>query len=174
MKLVFGGAYQGKLEYAKEKYEITDNQVLDLRELSIDESAEADAEKACRAIGEEAVEDTENVEKKVLKGNTEAEDAFAKVLSEALNDPEKRALYKLDELVYEMVKKGAEARNVFKAVRPQLEDRILICDDVSQGLVPMDPVDREFREALGRALLYLGQEADEVVRIFCGLGHRIK
>ena len=46
--------------------------------------------------------------------------------------------------------------------------------DISQGVVPVDPLQRAWREACGRALIYLAQEAGEVYRVFCGLPERLK
>ena len=50
----------------------------------------------------------------------------------------------------------------------------IIMDDVSQGLVPMEEKDRKFREASGRYMIRFAEEADQVYRVFCGLGKRIK
>ena len=46
--------------------------------------------------------------------------------------------------------------------------------DMSQGIVPMDKEERAAREMNGRLMIYLAGEADEVVRVFCGIGERIK
>jgi adenosyl cobinamide kinase/adenosyl cobinamide phosphate guanylyltransferase len=67
-----------------------------------------------------------------------------------------------------------EAREILASRRADLTDKILIASDVSQGLVPMDPLDRAYREMMGRTLLYLASEAEQVHRVFCGLGQRLK
>lgn len=67
-----------------------------------------------------------------------------------------------------------EAKDWMQARRDQWQDRILIITDVSQGIVPMDARTRAFREMNGRLMLYLASEADEVWRVFCGIGKRIK
>ena len=51
---------------------------------------------------------------------------------------------------------------------------MLISTDVSQGIVPVDAVMRAFREMNGRLMLYLAEEAEQVVRVFCGIGRREK
>jgi len=38
----------------------------------------------------------------------------------------------------------------------------------------MDKCDREWREAVGRTCCYIAKKADEVVRVVCGVGNRIK
>ncbi len=54
------------------------------------------------------------------------------------------------------------------------EDRIIICDDISCGVVPMDPLMRQWREALGHTLAVLTRRASRVRRIFCGLASDLK
>ena len=67
-----------------------------------------------------------------------------------------------------------EAKDILIDNRQKLSDRIIIASDVSQGIVPMDPTERAFREMMGRTMLYLAAEADQVYRVFCGLGQQIK
>ena len=38
----------------------------------------------------------------------------------------------------------------------------------------MDAFEREYRERTGRILIRLAQEAEEVERVICGIGQRIK
>ena len=52
----------------------------------------------------------------------------------------------------------------------RLADReYVLCREVGCGLVPMDPGDRAWREAVGRLSCRLAQEAQGVVRLWCGL-----
>ena len=51
---------------------------------------------------------------------------------------------------------------------------ILICDEIGNGIVPVDAFERFYREQTGRILIRLAQKADEVVRVLCGIGQRIK
>lgn len=48
-------------------------------------------------------------------------------------------------------------------------DVIILCDEVGCGVVPMDPGERAWREAVGRLCCKLAAQADRVERIFCGL-----
>ena len=130
MILVFGGAYQGKLEYALDKFDIAAEDVY-----------------RCSRDGE--------------------------------MDLSKTVIYGLEEFVYWCTENGAEAKEVLagRFTSDELQpyaDKIFIACDVSQGLVPMDATDRAFREMMGRTLLYLAKEADEVHRVFCGIGRRLK
>lgn len=127
MILIFGGAYQGKLEYAKEHWDFGDDDVFFCDEdMAIDLS------------------------KKVICG--------------------------LEKFVYACVLEGVEAKDVLKSYDDEypLDEKIWIADDISQGVVPIDHTRRAWRESVGRSLLWLGKESEEVHRVFCGLGQRLK
>ena len=125
MILIFGGSYQGKLEFAKETFGVTENDVF-----------------------------TCTVDSEI--------------------DWSKKVLYNLDQAFLRHVKEGKESRDVLKDNLGQLKDKILIVNDISQGIVPMERENRDWREMTGRAMLYISKEADEVYRVFCGLGSKIK
>lgn len=123
MVLIIGGAYQGKLDYAKEEYGLTDSDVFTCEEGST-------------AVGfDEKIVD--HFERYVL------------ALIKAGQVPERAV--------------GMQIRaNRYKG-------RIIICDDISQGVVPMDKTERAWREGVGRTMVKVAQQADKVVRVFCGL-----
>ena len=125
MILIFGGSYQGKLEFAKENFGVTD---LD-----------------------------------VFTCTTENE-----------IDWSKKVLYNMDQAFLRHVREGKESREVLKEHLEELKDKILIVNDISQGIVPLERDQRDWREMTGRAMLYISKEADEVYRVFCGLGSKIK
>jgi len=109
MILIFGGAYQGKLAYAIERFGLNES-------------------------------DIRRIDKWILE------------------------LIKADKTVEEEVQE-------FIKNNP---DAVVICDDISCGVVPFDPVMRKWREAVGRTLAKLSQESSEVIRLFCGIAMRIK
>ncbi len=51
---------------------------------------------------------------------------------------------------------------------------IITMDEVGGGIVPVDPEDRIYRELVGRAGQRLAKEAEQVHRVLCGIGVRIK
>ena len=53
-------------------------------------------------------------------------------------------------------------------------DTVIICDEVGNGIVPLDSFEREYRERLGRLLCEIAAKAERVERIVCGIGQRIK
>lgn len=54
------------------------------------------------------------------------------------------------------------------------EHCIIISDEVGNGIVPIDPLEREYRERLGNILIELAKRAEEVERVLCGIGQKIK
>ena len=53
-------------------------------------------------------------------------------------------------------------------------DAVVVADEIGCGIVPMDPKERAWREAAGRALCVIARQSGQVVRVFCGIGVRIK
>ena len=80
----------------------------------------------------------------------------------------------MDQAFLRHVREGKESREVLAEHLNDLKDKILIVNDISQGIVPMERELRDWREMTGRAMLYISKEADEVYRVFCGLGSKIK
>lgn len=126
MILIIGGAYQGKLDFAKRKFNISDDEVF----FCSRESAEIN---------------------------------FGK-----------RVIADLDEFVYACAEAGRNPRRYLAENRSKWENSIIIVNDVSCGLVPMEAVDRAYREEVGRVVVYLGKEARSAVRIFAGLAKNLK
>ena len=69
---------------------------------------------------------------------------------------------------------GKDAEAVAAAWLKAHPDCVIVADEVGNGIVPMDAFDREYRDRLGRILISLAKEADEVVRVICGIGKKIK
>ena len=118
MDLIIGGAYQGKLDYARERFHL------------------------------------------------EAEDL---AFYENGYDTTRHCLCYLEQAVYDAVAAGRPFE-----LPPLRADAVVICTDVSCGVVPMDRVQRLWREEVGRTVCALARRADSVTRVFCGLPLRLK
>ena len=123
MIFVFGGAYQGKTEYALKEF------------------------------GRETVCDV----------SEQGEPDFAKDV-----------ITGIDGFAARLAAEGKEPAEYFEVRREQWKDCILIVTDISQGVVPVEKALRTAREANGRLMIYLAAEAEQVHRVFCGIGKRIK
>ncbi|MCR4694068.1 MAG: bifunctional adenosylcobinamide kinase/adenosylcobinamide-phosphate guanylyltransferase [Pseudobutyrivibrio sp.] len=51
---------------------------------------------------------------------------------------------------------------------------VIIADEIGSGVVPANAWDRQLREWTGRILIEIAREAEEVYRVVCGIGRRIK
>lgn len=147
MILIFGGAYQGKLDYAKKNFDI--KTVCDC------------SDGATPDFAADAIYGIEGFVKRCAMRRYEA-------LTE--KEPEKQVKRQSPESVLPPL----EAADWFSERRKAWQDKVLIMADVSQGIVPMDPALRVFREMNGRLMLRLAAEASEVHRVFCGIGKRVK
>jgi len=125
MILIFGGAYQGKLDYALERYGLDGGDVFRCGEDSVDMA----------------------IDKKIIYG--------------------------LEKWILALVKRGADTDNAISRFIEENESAIVICDDISCGVVPADPVLRKWREATGRALAKVAGASNEVVRVYYGIPSRI-
>lgn len=140
MVVIIGGAYQGKLDFAIEKYGVASDEIITC-------NAVACSEPACSEIS-----------------NCES----------GLNNASIKIINCYQLLVLGHIKNGADHLSFIKDNLQSFKDRIIICDDIFCGVVPIEPQARLYRETLGRALTFLSREADEVYRVFCGLGTKIK
>lgn len=124
MILIIGGAYQGKLDYAKTTFGLTSQEVY-----------------TC--------------------GGTEI-------------DFTKPCINALEEFCYACIRQNIDPIAYFQAHREAWQNSFLICNDLSSGVVPIDPVQRQWRHTTGRLCQYLAGQAQQVSRIFCGLEQRLK
>ena len=79
-----------------------------------------------------------------------------------------KCIYGIENYVLWCVKNGVTPREGFRS------DAVVICRDISSGIVPVDPVIRKWREDYGRYCQRLAKKSDTVTRMFCGLPQRIK
>ena len=162
MILIFGGAFQGKADFAKKTFALEEGDIFYCPGATI-AAGETGASKAAGATG---ASDT--------AGATGSEEAAGAAVGSFGLDFSAPAIHGLEKAFLSMVRAGVEPRDFLAAHADELRDKILMINDISQGVVPVDPVLRAWREAAGRAALMLAAEADEVYRVFCGLAERLK
>ena len=78
------------------------------------------------------------------------------------------------EAVREALNRGEDPRDFARRVCRERPGAVIVANEVGAGVVPVDPAERAFREAVGRALCVVAQEAESVTRAVCGIGVRIK
>lgn len=151
--LITGGAYQGKYRYAKEYYHITESNCIDFKETENFE-----------------FEKTENMPKytiSFIKQKTGIEDVMNEII----------CFNNMHLLVKQAVKHEIDVIDLWKKILNQFHihnNWCVIMDEIGNGIVPIDRFEREYREKAGIFGCYIAGEADEVVRVICGIGNRIK
>ncbi len=128
MILVIGGAYNGKLGFVKDKF------------------------------------------------NIEEEDIF--IINDDLNDIyidySKKVINAFQKFTYKLSLKNIDALDFILENRESFKDKIIICDDISQGIVPLKKEERFWRENTGKCLQYISNNSNIVYRVFCGIPMVIK
>ena len=80
----------------------------------------------------------------------------------------------LHKWIRKRIKEGGRPEEEISAFVKKHADSVIICDEIGNGIVPMDPFERVYRERTGRILVKLASDAEEVERVVCGIAQKIK
>jgi len=72
------------------------------------------------------------------------------------------------------VRDALEAGVSPQSLLPELLGKVVTCDEIGCGIVPIGHIEERWREETGRLCCALAAEADEVYRVWAGLPQRIK
>ena len=148
MILIIGGFAQGKLHYVEQNY-------------------------AHREDGQEVPVLDGTLQ--VIPETVQATDPEVPKTSEKLQTVRQQVVVNhLHRYIREQLRQGAEPETAIEDFLKKHPDCILICDEIGNGIVPMESEERTYRERTGRILERLAAQADEVVRVVCGIGQKIK
>lgn len=89
-------------------------------------------------------------------------------------DFSKRVISGFHKFTYECILKGINPLEVLNKNMDNLKDKIIICDEISSGIVPLKKEERLWREDTGRCLQALSRNSQKVYRVFCGIPTLIK
>lgn len=84
-------------------------------------------------------------------------------------DFSKKVICGIHEFIYNEVISNGDALKFFEDNIQSFKNKIIICDDLSSGIVPLKKEDRKWREETGRVLQFLTKESKKVTRVFCGI-----
>ncbi|MEG0540888.1 MAG: bifunctional adenosylcobinamide kinase/adenosylcobinamide-phosphate guanylyltransferase [Angelakisella sp.] len=79
-----------------------------------------------------------------------------------------------EQQILRLVEQEGDVASYMMQLLPQLSDKVIIMDDLSAGVVPMDATLRRWREETGRCAVLLSKNAHEVLRVFCGIATKLK
>lgn len=80
-------------------------------------------------------------------------------------------------MIKDLFKEGYQVEEVHSFVMDYVQrckNSVVICDEIGNGIVPMEKAERIYREETGRILVKLAKDAQRVVRITCGLEQVLK
>ena len=87
---------------------------------------------------------------------------------------ERPCIQSVEEFVMYCLRHGISAREIFEENRVKWQNSVLICREIFSGVVPVDPLIRQWRDETGRVLTWLSQEAETITRMFCGIPQKLK
>lgn len=171
MDLIIGGAYQGKREYVKREYGIREEEIFSFP--PPEPVPERASEKAENPQREKNPGEPAPPGKPVPEGETEnagpgREEAL---WTQAASG---KAVCGLHHMVLSALRRGDDPAALLESRLPDFQETVFICEDLFCGVVPADPEMRALREAAGRCVVLLAGRADRVIRVFCGIGTRIR
>lgn len=153
MELYIGGFAQGKLEYVQNKKAeeaISIAMVIDC--------AQSDYQKTLQSI-----------DNKIKNENAD--------VNNIANVNDIVIINHLHLWVKDLLREGMEESEVQSTILSWVSthpNTILICDELGNGIVPLEKMERIWREQTGRLMIELAKQAERVERILCGLGQRLK
>lgn len=89
-------------------------------------------------------------------------------------ETEKRLVNHLHLWIKKRISEGGCPEEEILAFLEKYPDCVIISDEIGNGIVPEDAGERQYRERTGRILVELAKKAEEVVRVVCGIGQKIK
>lgn len=87
---------------------------------------------------------------------------------------EQKIINKLHIIIKDLINAAIDPIEFFQDNMHLLRDKIIICDEIGLGVVPIDDGERNWRELTGRVCCIIAQEADEVYRVYSGIPTRLK
>lgn len=107
----------------------------------------------------------------IFGGAYQGKEAYA---TESLGYPPQKIVPHVEGMIWEMLAAGKDPVAEMPALAEGWADCAILLEDVCCGIVPMDAMERAYREAVGRCGAYLARRARRVTRVFCGLGTVLK
>lgn len=173
MKLVIGGAYQGKFAYAKEAYGIA-NGWIDGRSCALETIWTCSGIYYFHEYVRRMMTDAESeagMDSFAGAENGTGVNSFAGEKSEAgMDDTAGNKPAKAFTAVNIEESSAAFIRKLYEK-NPSV---VIISNELGCGIVPVERFDRMWREMVGRMCVCAAGYSDEVVRVVCGLGMKLK
>ncbi|HIV34532.1 MAG TPA: bifunctional adenosylcobinamide kinase/adenosylcobinamide-phosphate guanylyltransferase [Candidatus Blautia intestinigallinarum] len=83
-------------------------------------------------------------------------------------------VFGFQEYIRRTMREGRDVMGLTDLLIRKNPDILIVSEEVGYGVVPVDPFDRSYREAVGRVCTGLAAYAKRVHRVICGVGTVIK
>lgn len=114
--------------------------------------------------GRLAAESKQDIFKQVAEGKTDSFEAAENC----------RIIHDFHEYVRRLLNEGKSIEEFIEGIERQNPEAIIISNELGCGIVPVEPGDRRWREASGRASVKLAEKSEAVYRVVCGIPVQIK
>lgn len=78
------------------------------------------------------------------------------------------------EYIAERMREGADLSELPERLYAENPGIVIVTDEIGYGIVPADAFQRKYRECTGRICTELAARSEEVHRVICGIGMKIK
>lgn len=123
----------------------------------------------------------------IVGGRAQGKTAFARTylkgtgegIADGRTDPPERAfeaplVLHLEWFVRQILEEKGDLAAFLDRLIRENPDAVVTADEIGCGIVPADPFLRAWREEAGRAGQRIAARSEQVYRVICGLGNRIK
>ena len=86
----------------------------------------------------------------------------------------RKIINELDRDILKWVQENEDVPEKIAELIKSYPDAVFICNDISCGVVPTCPIERKWREEVGRAVGCLARKSDQVIRLYCGIPTKLK
>lgn len=106
----------------------------------------------------------------IIGGYAQGKETYARAHYENADEH----IFRLNDAAEKPFTSGKTPANWLEELLAEDPERIFLSDEVGNGIVPMEKSEREFREWIGHLQIEAARRADEVIRVICGLGQKLK
>lgn len=85
-----------------------------------------------------------------------------------------KAISEFHLLILRWMKSELSVEKMVETIWQENPNIIIITNEIGNGIVPIDCMERRWREKTGRICCDLAKKANQVIRVYCGIGMKIK
>lgn len=87
---------------------------------------------------------------------------------------DKKVIYNLQDFIMNCLEKGQDPYALTENFIKENTDKIFICNEVGYGIVPIEKIQRQYRDSVGKICCLIAKNSSKVYRVVCGVPQVIK